>query len=129
MNKIIHGKVRKCKFIPLDPSAFRLQFAKHEGHDVEVVIRRKKKHRSGQQNAYLWGCVYDLISAETGYSPQETHDAMRFKFLTDLSKDIPVVKSTTSLTTVEFMDYIAEIQKWASEFLDVFIPEPNEVEY
>ena len=136
MDKIIQGKVTKGKFIPNDPTAFRLAFSKLEGKEVEVVVRKKKKHRSGEQNAYYWGVVIDIISGATGFTPQEAHDAMRFKFLNDLTRtdriraaELPRVKSTADLTTVEFLDYVAQIQQWASEFLDCYIPEPNEADY
>ncbi|MBT7988453.1 MAG: hypothetical protein HN769_01050, partial [Anaerolineae bacterium] len=66
MDKIIHGTVKKGAFFPRDPTAFRLTFAKLEGKDVEVVVRKKKKHRSGAQNAYYWGIVIDIISGATG---------------------------------------------------------------
>ena len=128
MDKIINGKVKKGAFIPADPTAFRLCFAKLEGKAVEVVVRKKKKHRSGAQNAYYWGIVIDIISGATGFTPQESHDAMRFKFLTDMTGELPKVKSTAELTTVEFLDYVAQIQQWASEFLGVYIPDPNEGE-
>ena len=129
MDKIIHGKVKKGAFIPADPTAFRLVFAKLEGKAVEVVVRKKEKHRSGAQNAYYWGIVIDIISGATGFTPQEAHDAMRFKFLTDMQGELPKVKSTSELTTVEFLDYIALIQQWASEFLDCYIPEPGELDH
>ena len=41
MDKIINGKVKKGAFIPRDPTAFRLTFAKLEGKEVEVVVRKK----------------------------------------------------------------------------------------
>jgi hypothetical protein len=73
--------------------------------------------------------VIDIISGATGFTPQEAHDAMRFKFLTDMQGELPKVKSTSELTTVEFLDYIALIQQWASEFLDCYIPEPGELDH
>ena len=128
MDKIIHGKVKKGAFIPRDPTAFRLTFAKLEGKAVEVVVRKKKKHRSGAQNAYYWGIVIDIISGATGFTPQEAHDAMRFKFLTDMTGELPKVRSTADLTTVEFLNYTASIQQWAAEFIDCFIPDPESVD-
>ena len=128
MDAIIRGTVKKGAFIPADPTAFRLVFAKLEGKAVEVVVRKKKKHRSGAQNAYYWGIVIDIISGATGFTPQEAHDAMRFKFLTDMTGDLPKVKSTAELTTVEFLNYTASIQQWAAEFIDCFIPDPESVD-
>ena len=34
--------------------------------------------------------------------------------------------SSSEMTTSQFMNYIAEIQKWSAEFLGVDIPNPNE---
>ena len=129
MDKIINGKVKKGAFIPRDPTAFRLTFAKLEGKDVEVVVRKKKKHRSGSQNAYLWAVPYELISDDLGYTPQEVHDAMRHLFLVNNDNDLPKVKSTTELTTIEFEEYVGKVRQWAAEFRDIYIPEPNEVDY
>ena len=129
MNKIHQGTVKKGRFVPRDPTAFRLDFAKREGKKVEVIVRPLKKHRSGEQNRYYWGVVIDIIAGATGYSPEEAHDAMRVKFLADMTGDLPRVRSTTDLTTSEFMDYIAQIQQFGSEYLEVYIPEPNEIDY
>ena len=129
MDKIIYGKVTKGIFKPRDPTAFKLCFAKLEGKEVEVVVRKKKKHRSGAQNAYLWAVPYELISDDLGYTPQEVHDAMRFQFLTDASKELPKMRSTSDLTTVEFEEYVSKVRQWAAEFRDIYIPEPNEVDY
>lgn len=126
MDKIIYGKVKHGKFLPHNPTDFRLVFARLEEKEVEVVVRKKKKHRSGEQNSYYWGVVIDIISGATGFTPQEAHDAVRYKFLTDMTGELPRVKSTTELSTVEFMEYIAEIQRFGAEYLDVYIPDPNE---
>lgn len=120
------GKVVKGKFIPNNPTAFRLEFAKREGKDIDVSVNPHKKHRSNPQNAYYWGIVIDIISGATGFTPKESHDAMRVKFLTDMQGDLPRVKSTTELSTVEFMDYVAQIQQFGAEYLEVYIPDPDE---
>jgi len=36
------------------------------------------------------------------------------------------VRDTSSLTTSEMMDFIADMQQWAIEALDLYIPDPNE---
>ena len=40
---------------------------------------------------------------------------------------IPITKSTTELSTVEFEDYVAKIRMWAASFLSLIIPLPNEI--
>ena len=32
--------------------------------------------------------------------------------------------STTKLSTIEMMEFIGKIQRWASEYLNIFIPDP-----
>ena len=35
---------------------------------------------------------------------------------------------TSSLSTTGFMNYLEEISKWCSEYLELFIPEPQSME-
>jgi len=129
MNKIHRGKVKKGKFKPNDPTAFILEFAKLEGREVEVTVQKKRKHRSGQQNKYYHGVVVALIAEELGYTPQEAHNALKVEFLTNNDGKLPRVGSTAELTTVEFLDFIAKVQQFASEELGIFIPDPTEVDF
>ena len=39
---------------------------------------------------------------------------------------ITSIRATSSLTTSEMMDFIADIQQWSAETLDLYIPDPNE---
>lgn len=79
--------------------------------------------------------VFDgLIDA--GYERKElsfevVHEFLRSKFLkknicNDSGEFIEIIKHTSELSTVEMMEYIADIQKWGSEVLGVYIPDPNE---
>jgi hypothetical protein len=36
------------------------------------------------------------------------------------------IKSTTELSTIEFMEYILDIQKFAIEYFNTEIPDPNQ---
>jgi hypothetical protein len=73
--------------------------------------------------------VFKLIADATGYSLDEAKDAMRWLFLRE-EHDIlpPTVRSTTELDTQEFEEFMAACRRWASEFLGLYIPEPNEVD-
>jgi hypothetical protein len=95
----------------------------------DVVIKKHEKQRSNQQNRYYHGVVCRMITDETGLTPDETHEALKIKFLPKHHDLLPTVKSTTKLSTIEFQAYIAEIVMWAAEFLQLIIPEPNEVDY
>ncbi len=39
---------------------------------------------------------------------------------------ISIIRKTSELTTSEMMDFIAEVQKWSSEYLNTYIPDPNQ---
>jgi len=134
MKTIHRGKIKNGVFIPTDPQRWMFELAKFKPDTVvEVTIQKPRKHRSKEQNAYYWKVIIPLLSQKTGFTHQEAHDAMRAKFLTDMidgsKTSLPRIKSTTELSTVEFMDYSAQIQQFAAEFLDLYIPDPNEFDH
>ncbi len=118
---LISLKVRQ--FFPSISALYSLK-----GQQVEVVVRLPRKDRSIKQNRYLWGICYELLSESTGYTREEIHDSMRMLFLRDEDRNIPTLKSTTSLTTIEFKLYWEKIQQFAAEKLNLFIPDPKQVE-
>jgi hypothetical protein len=69
-----------------------------------------------------------LLCEATGYFDDEMHDALRILFLKDMTREVPTIKSTASLTTIEFEEYLTKIREWTSRVLNCYIPEPNEVE-
>jgi hypothetical protein len=77
--------------------------------------------------------VCKLISDHTGYTPEEVHNFMKEKFLTDKKhiiiggeeRDVEEA-TTTRLTTKQFEEYCENIRRFASTELEVSIPEPGE---
>ena len=73
-----------------------------------------------------------LIDVGYKISKEETHDFLKHKFLVkelvneETGEILKSIGSTSDLTTSEFMDFIAEIQQWAAEFLGINIPDPGE---
>ena len=55
------------------------------------------------------------------------HEELKRMFLPKIGK-LNIVKSTSSLNTAEFTDYIENIRLWAAQELGVYIPDPNEAE-
>lgn len=53
-----------------------------------------------------------------GYTPDEMHDICRFKFLRNAiqieGERLPLLKTTTKLTTAEMADYQDMIERWAA---------------
>jgi len=41
-------------------------------------------------------------------------------------QELQLPPSTRKQNTIEMLDYIAEIQMWAAEFLNIVIPDPGE---
>lgn len=107
----------------------------HEGEFV-LTIERRHATRSQSQNAYYWGVVAHLISEHTGYTPDEVHEFLKMKFLPKrlalqdrngvIEGEYVVGGSTTKLNKLQFGEYLAQIQQWAAETLDVVIPDPTE---
>ena len=97
-----------------------------EGTILELVVK-EVENRTQLQNSYYWGQVIgspsiegSLLSSETfqGYTKQELHEALKEKF---------EVKSTAGMEQEEFTEYINKIIRWAAEFAEIYIKEPEDV--
>lgn len=90
--------------------------------DYEVVVF--KRDRSSEQNRYL-RAVYGYIADYTGYDPEYIHEVMKHKFLMDYSKKVPVPRSTASLNTKEFAEYVDSVRDFVAPH-GIYIPTPDE---
>ena len=97
-----------------------------EGTILELVVK-EVENRTQLQNSYYWGQVIgspsiegSLLSSETfqGYTKQELHEALKEKF---------EVKSTAGMEQEEFTEYINKIIRWAAEFAEIYIKEPEDL--
>lgn len=109
----------------------------NRGKNIRVRFTRAYGQRSTPQNRYYWGVVIKEIGIrlrELGHQwleDEDVHLMMKLKFnhedvISEYGEVLELPKSTNSLTTVEFMEYIDRIRQWAQGFLDIHIPEPNE---
>lgn len=113
------------------------------GKDVIVTFARPKKTRSSEQNRYYWGVVVRMVceafneignpvNADNQEDIQSVHEFLKRRFLqpeifVDANGEAHEIGwSTSRLTTSQMMDYIAQIQQFAVEFLNVIIPDPGE---
>lgn len=97
---------------------------------ITLTIEKYYKQRTSQQNRYLFGVAYKLISDHTGYTPDEVHDLLAKKFIGKKtikigSETVETHETSTKLSTTDFMAYIASVQRFAAEELDVYIPDPE----
>ena len=96
------------------------------GTMLELVVK-EIENRTQMQNSYYWGQVIGSPSKEgslmsnemfQGYTKQELHEALKEKF---------EVKSTAGMEQEEFTEYINKIIRWAAEFADMYIKEPEDL--
>ena len=98
---------------------------------VELIIRRKKKHRSTQQNRVQWWYIQE-IKKRTGYTTQEVYGILCKEFLTvtvvneDTGNIFERVRGTSELSTIEHAEFTENIRRFAAEQFDLYLPEPNE---
>ena len=128
MTPVFKGKVEKGKLVLNAPDRFMIYLAKFEGQEIEVQVRKKKSQRSIQQNRAYFGIAVEILCEKTGFSRDEMHDALRQKFASRVDDEtgLTVIESTAKMDTVRFMKYYDDIQRWAAEFLNVYIPDPGE---
>lgn len=129
-----------------------LQVTKHGSYDIRALhdflnaasdgvynisVKRSRHCRSNNQNAYLWGVAYPILltsMVREGWeltSVNEVHGI--FKHLLTSRKVInrhtgEVVEfpaSTAYMNTVEFTSYVDQIRKYAREYLNTEIPDPQ----
>ena len=111
-----------------------------EGKNVVISISKEKKTRSNNQNRFYWGVVIPLIQNGLLEATGELRNAndIHYKILlplfapkneivnTDTGEIVIELLTSSDLTTTQFMEFILDVQKWASEFLNIDIPNPNE---
>lgn len=119
------------RFIWENETAVRQHLSKfEEGTQIQILIEKRKRIRSQQQNRYYWGCVIDLLCEGFGWldpdGPEEMHEYLKMKFLAKQRGPITTSRSSASLTTIEFEEYMSLVRSWASLEHSIYIPEPNE---
>lgn len=93
-----------------------------------IDINKKTKKRTTPENSYYWGVVIEMIADYTGHDPDEIHEAMKLKYLRKGVDKYGLIttRSTASLTTTEFEEYLEKVRAWAAVTLSLTIPLPNE---
>lgn len=98
---------------------------------------KKKSRRSLQQNAYYWACVVPmvregLVNMGNDVSLEDTHEFLKARYNskeiidTSTGEVLSIPMSTTNLSKELFGLYIERVQRFASEYLGIVIPSPNQ---
>lgn len=99
----------------------------------QVKITKKRGKRSIDQNALYWMWL-TCIEQETGNDKDYLHDHFRTLYIGTelvnvLGSDISRLKSTTTLDTSQFKQYLDKIQIFASTELGIKLPNPEDLEF
>ena len=131
-----NGKITDKGLIIYNRPEFEKDINLFFGKEISLTLEQRKRKRSLSQNSYYWSVVVKIVREgliDAGYkvSVSETHELLKYKFLkSDIVNEdgevLETIKSTTELSTSDMMDYIAQIQQWASEYLNVYVPDANE---
>lgn len=102
---------------------------------ILVTVENYKKNRSIAQNRLMWmwlGIMADHIFDTTGqrFESEELHEWCKAKFLPARIVEIDGVavkahRTTTKLATMEFSEHLDNIDRYASESLDLVLPHPD----
>jgi hypothetical protein len=131
IKQLFYGVLTSGKVTWDDPAAVKNEMLKLGDTDIQVLFEKRKKTRSVNQNAYYWGVVIALLCEELGWMDKdgkdEMHEYLKSLFLKKYRGEIVTVRSTTSLDTGEFEDYLSAVRSWASIEHGCYIPLPHEV--
>ena len=127
LDKVKFGGFIKNGELFLDnPARFKKFIQQYNDCQVIVNVQKFKKQRSNAQNNWYWGCVVAIPAEHIGYTSEEMHEAYKFMFLRRKNVGKPItVKSTASLSTVEFSKYVENCRMWCAEN-GYIIPDPDE---
>lgn len=110
----------------------------YEGKELLITFEKPKKQRSNGQNRFYYGVVLPIVKSclkNAGHvlSIEQTHDLIKLKFLKETlfinestGEVVERIKSTTELSTSQFMEFLFEINQFTMEYFNTPIPEPNE---
>lgn len=125
----------------VDPDRLReVLLSYSDGAWTWLNIKPITKPRSNQQNRYYRGVIVKMVAEEVCGYPASNDDceaihkelAKRFLGYTLVERGgftFEVIRSTTDLSTVEMEAYHENCRRWAADFLHIYIPLPNEIDY
>lgn len=134
---VASGTVKRGKLYLRNRREFDRQIAQlRDTWELEITVARKRATRSIPQNRYYWGVVVELISEQTGYTPDEVHDVLKQMFIPkrlavsdgngEIRGEFVIGGSTRTMNKNEFGEYVESIKRWASQTLDLVIPDPDQ---
>lgn len=112
-----------------------------KGKKIKIIVELEEKFVSNPQLAYYFGVVVKIIrehflESGTKRTIDQVDQALRNNFLLEETPDLLTgeVRQTamrlnareTKVSTKRMMEFFEDIQRWAIEEIDLYIPDPNE---
>lgn len=114
----------------------RITLGLPEGKRLNMIIEPEKKETiSDPLRRYYWAVVVAMIAEETGHSKDMVHDSLKIKIVSyiDEKTGLTIVPSVFSdgstMTIAEKKSFVDEVRRWAFDFLNISIPDPQTVVY
>lgn len=133
MKKTLYAKITDGELFYDDIEAYKTFLAKNNEKKLAIVLDTDSI-RSIKQNSYYWGVVISTLGRELGYSSEDMHEILKHEFapkrkIETRREAFEVVKSTTKMTTIEFMNFIHKCRILGGS-LNINIPlPPNDCEF
>ena len=120
------GTIKNGKLILNNERRFNDNLNIFEGEEIEIRIKVRTNNRTIEQNSLYWKWI-NIMSEETGFTKEEMHELIKYKFLKRTSINNNGVeevklKSTTSLTVKEFTKLMDDVLYWSNNTLNINLP-------
>ena len=120
------GKIENKKLVLDNNTGFNDYTASLKQGDLMILdIKKRRKFRSLNQNALYWKWL-EIIGNDLGYDIEELHPTFKAMFLMDRSLKVPLIRSTSKLSTIEFGQYLNKIEKFCNQELNITLPSPED---
>lgn len=126
---IFYGQVDKNKLVLINQQRFNEYLYTLNGQEVELTLAKRGRKRTDKGNRYYWAYLH-IIEKETGDDANSLHEHFKktllppkFEYLNSIKREVEIPRTTTTLLTTEFSEYIKKIEV----LTEIPAPDPKEL--